>query len=368
VRKERKTEIISGFHWFNTSSRDTFISLPGLTLPLNDRKTFKAVLDTMVSRLKDGLFPDVGPDDGLEYNSVDAPLWFIWALQKYFNKTGDSGFVWKNYGKVIKNILSKFKEGTSHDIKTIDNGLIYAGKQGIALTWMNALVNGKPVINRTGCPVEVNALWYNAIVFSLEMARKSNDLPFIKKWKSLEEKVKISFIKTFWDEEKKYLADYVDGEYKNWCMRPNQVIATSLSYSPLSEEMKKSILEVVRRELLTPRGLRTLGPSHPDYVGKYTGNPEKRDNAYHQGTVWPWLIEYFCEGYLNLYKRSGLSFVKNIIKDFEPTMNEHGIGTISEIYDGDPPHLPRGAISSAKSIAALLTIIEKTEELERTDK
>jgi len=368
VRKERKTEIISGFHWFNTSSRDTFISLPGLTLPLKDKKTFKAVLDSMVSRVKDGLFPDVGPDDGLEYNSVDAPLWFIWALQKYFNKTRDSGFVWKNYGKVIKTILNNFKEGTSHHIKMIDNGLIYAGEQGIALTWMNALVNGKPVINRTGCPVEVNALWYNAIVFSLEMARKSNDLPFIKKWGSLKETVGTSFIDTFWNKEKKYLADYVDGEFKDWCMRPNQVIATSLSYSPLSEEMKKSILEVVRRELLTSRGLRTLGPSHPEYVGKYEGNPEKRDNAYHQGTVWPWLIEHFCEGYLNLYKRSGLSFVKNIIKDFEPTMNEHGIGTISEIYDGDPPHLPRGAISSAKSIAALLTIIEKTEELERTDK
>ncbi len=368
VRRERKTEIISGFHWFNTSSRDTFISLPGLTLSLNDKKTFKAVVDTMVSRMKNGLFPDVGPDEGLEYNSVDAPLWFIWALQKYYIKTGDSGFVWKNYSKAIKTILNKFKEGTSHHIKMIDNGLIYAGEQGIALTWMNALVSGKPVINRTGCPVEVNALWYNAIVFCLEMAKKSKDLAFIKKWNSLEEKVKTSFVNTFWNEEKKYLADYVDGEFKEWCMRPNQVIATSMPNSPLSDEMKKSILEVVRRELLTPRGLRTLGPSHPDYKGKYEGNPEKRDNAYHQGTVWPWLIEHFCEGYLNLYKRSGLSFIKNIIKDFEPTMNEHGIGTISEIYDGDPPHSPRGAISSAKSIAALLTIIEKTEELERSEK
>ncbi len=358
VKKERKTEIIAGFHWFNTSSRDTFISLPGLTLSVHNKKTFKAITDTMVARMKNGLFPDIGPDDGLEYNSVDAPLWFIWSLQQYSIRTGDSGFVWKNYSKAMKTILNKFRDGTLHTIKMMGNGLIYAGKKGIALTWMNAMVNGKPVTPRTGCAVEVNALWYNAIVFSIELAKKANDHAFIKKWNSLKETIGDSFVNTFWSKEKKYLADFVDGEYQDWCIRPNQVIAVSMPHSPLSCEMEISILEVVRKELLTPRGLRTLGPSHPGYKGKYEGGQEERDFAYHQGTAWPWLIEHFCEGYLNLYKKTGLALVKKIIKDFEPTMSEHGIGTVSEIYNGDPPHSPGGAISSAKSIAALLTIIE----------
>jgi len=368
VRKERKTEIISGFHWFNTSSRDTFISLPGLTLPVDDKKTFKAVIDTMVSRMKNGLFPDIGPDEGLEYTSVDAPLWFIWALQRYTVKTGDFGFIWKNYGKAIKSILNKFREDTLPHVKMLDNGLIYAGQQGIALTWMNAVVNGKPVTPRTGCAVEINALWYNAVVFSLELAEKWNDSAFEKKWHSYKDKIKTSFLNMFWSDKKKYLADFVDGEFKDWSIRPNQVIATSVPHSPLTDEMKQSILDIVRRELLTSRGLRTLGPSHPDYKGKYEGNQENRDLAYHQGTVWPWLIEHFCEGYLSLFKRSGLSLVQSIIREFEPTMSEHGIGTISEIYNGDPPHSPQGAISSAKSIAALLTIIERTEKLENSSK
>jgi predicted glycogen debranching enzyme len=367
VRKERKTEIISGFHWFNTSSRDTFISLPGLTLTTNDTKTFKAVTDTMVSRMKNGLFPDIGPDDGLEYSSADAPLWFIWSLQQYYLKQGDPVFIRKNYGKAIRSILSHFRDGSLPSIRMLDNKLIFAGEQGIVPTWMNAIVNGKPVTPRTGCAVEVNALWYNAVAFGLELANKVNDQTFIKHWKEIAKNIADSFIETFWDKEKRYLADYTNNDYKDWSIRPNQVIATSMLHSPLSQEMKKSILEVVRRELLTPRGLRTLGPGHPDYKGKYKGNQEKRDLAYHQGTVWPWLIMHFCEGYLNLYKRSGLSLIKTIVKNFEPTMSEHGIGTISEIYDGDPPHSPRGAISSAKSIAALLRIIELTEKTETTD-
>ncbi len=368
VRKERKTEIISGFHWFNTSSRDTFISLPGLTLPTKDKKTFKAVADSMVSKMNNGLFPDIGPDDGMEYNSVDASLWFIWALQQYCIRTNDRGFVWKNYSKAIKTILRKYKDGTLHNIRMMDNGLIYAGEQGVELTWMNAVVEGKPVTPRTGCAVEVNALWYNAIVFSIELANKANDQTFVKKWESLVSKIRCSFLNAFWDEEKKYLADYVNGELKDWRVRPNQVIATSVPNSPLTDEMSKSILEVVRKDLLTPRGLRTLAPRNPDYKGKYEGDQEKRDLAYHQGTVWPWLIGHFCEGYLKLYKKAGLSFVKTIIKDFEPTMSEHGIGTISEIYDGDPPHSPNGAISSAKSVAALLTIFDRAEEMESYDK
>jgi predicted glycogen debranching enzyme len=248
-----------------------------------------------------------------------------------------------------------------------DGGLIYAGEPGEALTWMNAVVEGKPVTPRTGMAVEVNALWYNALLFSAEIADIAGEHTVAKRWMKLADNLKVQFIATYWDEKKGYLADYVDGDYKDWSIRPNQVIATALPHSPLDAEMKKSILGVVQRDLLTPRGLRTLMPNNPYYKGKCEGDAPTRDLAYHQGTVWPWLIEHFCEGYLNLYKRSGLAFVKSILRDFESTVNEHGIGTVSEIYDGDPPYSPRGAISFAPSVAALLNVIDRIEKMESTN-
>lgn len=364
IRKERKTEITAGFHWYGTSSRDTFIALPGLTLPQGDLKTFKAIADSMVKNLSQGLFPNIGPDEEMHYTSVDASLWFIWALQQYCHRTGDCSFIWNNYQKAIKSILNHFRNGTVHNIKMLENGLIYAGEHGEALTWMNALVNGKPATPRKGCAVEVNALWYNAVCFCIHLAEVAEDNAFIKKWKSLPDKIEDSFIKTFWDSKMNYLADYVDDEYKDWAVRPNQVIATSLFYSPLSPEMKKAVLEIVKGDLLTPRGLRSLSPMHPDYVGKYEGNQEQRDKIFHQGTVWPWLLQAFCEGYLGLFKKSGVALIKNIIRDFESTVLEHGLGTISETYDGDPPHKPRGAISQATSVAALLMVMDRLDEVE----
>ncbi len=367
IRKEKKTEVTAGFHWYGAESRDTFMSLPGLTLPINDRKTFKAVVDTMVDKLNKGLFPNLRPDDELIYNSVDASLWFIWALQQYCIHTGDCKFIWTNYSKAIKSILKNYREGTSHNIKMLENGLLYAGEQGKALTWMNTYMNGKPVTPRTGCAVEVNALWYNAVVFSLSQAEAAKDQGFIKKWHTLPEKIRTAFVENFWDDRNRYLADFSNGDYKDWAIRPNQIIAVSVPYSPITDDMKKAVLEIVKNDLLSARGLRSLTPNHPDYVGKYEGNQMQRDLAFHQGSAWPWLIEHFCEAYLRLYKRSGLGLIKSIIKNFEPTMNEHGIGSISEIYDGDPPHAPHGAISHAGSVAALLSVIDKVEEMEKSD-
>jgi predicted glycogen debranching enzyme len=246
----------------------------------------------------------------------------------------------------------------------LDNGLIYAGEPGKALTWMDASVYRKPVTPRTGCAVEINALWYNAVCFSLELAEKANDNAFIKKWKKWPDKIKEAFNQTFWDKEKGYLADFVNENHKDWNIRPNQIIAASVKYSPISNEIKNNIIETVKRYLLTPRGLRTLAPKNPEYKGIYVGTQEHRDLAYHQGTVWPWLLEHYCEAFLNLHKQSGLQHIKKLIDDFEPVMNEHGVGTISEIYDGDPPHAPKGAISQAWSVAAILQVIDKIETLE----
>lgn len=358
VRRDNKTGIIAGFPWFGRWGRDTFISLPGLTLSTGDLKTCEDVLKTMTKEIRHGLFPNIGHGKNSAMNSVDAPLWFFWVLQKFANYNKDKKYVWANYHLKMKNILNNYKKGTLFSIKMHDNGLIFAGEEGLALTWMDAVVNGKPVTPRIGYNVEINALWYNAVMFSLQCAKGANDHKFINEWKTLPELIKNSFLNTFWCEDKRFLADYVYNDNKNFDIRPNQIFACSLQYSPLSEEMKRDVVDIVQKALLTPKGLRTLNPDHPDYKGEYQGTQEERDNAYHQGTVWPWLLGHFCEAYLKLHEKSGLGFVKNIYNEFKEDMTRHGIGSVSEVYDGDPPHKPGGTISQAWSVAELLRINE----------
>jgi len=315
----------------------------------------------MVKKLKNGLFPNMGTDKNPAYNSVDAPLWFIWALQQYSDYDSQAD-IWKKYGRYIKHILNHFREGTLFNIRMLDNGLIYAGEEGKALTWMDAVINGKPVTPRSGMQVEINALWYNAIHFSLDLATQASDSQFIKDWNGIPDLIQSSFIQHFWNDEKKYLADYVEGDFRDFSVRPNMIIAAAMKFSPLSKEMKKSVVDIVEKELLTPRGLRTLSPKNPDYKGIYEGNQDERDAAYHQGTVWPWLLEHFCCAYLQIYKNSGVSTIKRIYEGFEEEMSEHGIGSVSEIYNGDPPHRGKGAISQAWSVAALLRIRKMIHE------
>jgi predicted glycogen debranching enzyme len=362
VKRDSKTEIIAGFPWFGRWGRDTFISLPGLTLVTGEHKTCKAVIDSMLADLKGPLFPNIGSGSNSAYNSADTSLWFFWTLQQYSLFTGEKEKLWKEYGKKMQMILDGYREGTLFNIHMQDDCLIYAGEAGKALTWMDAIVHGKAVTPRIGLPVDINALWYNAVCFSLELAKTAGDEKFIKAWQPVADMIPDSFEKTFWNPVKKFLADYVDGDYRDWSERPNMVFATSLPYSPISEEMCKEVLNTVMQELLTPRGLRTLSPKNPIYKGTYCGDQATRDMAYHQGTVWPWLLGHFAEGYLKLYGKSGVRFIKSLFDGFEPVMTEHGIGTISEIYDGDPPHSPRGAISQAWSVAELLRmnwLIEK---------
>jgi predicted glycogen debranching enzyme len=261
----------------------------------------------------------------------------------------------------MKEILTGFKNGLPFNIKMAENGLIYAGIEGKALTWMDAVVNGVAVTPRIGYPVEINALWYNAIMFSIELAQHANDKKFISEWKDVPFMIKNSFIDMLWDEEKGYLADYCTNNSKDFSVRPNMVIATALEYSILTPEMCKSVIDVVTSELLTPKGLRTLSPKNVHYKGICEGTQEERDNAYHQGTVWPWLLEHYCRGYLKLHKQAGVPHVKKIFDDFEEEMTVHGIGTISEIYNGNPPHIAKGTISQAWSVAALLQISKMLE-------
>lgn len=364
VKRNHKTEVIAGFPWFGAWGRDTFISLPGLTLATDEYKIFWEVVNTQVNNLKGGLFPNMGNDDSPAFNSVDAPLWFFWSLQQFVLETGALKEIKSRHWKAMKEILWSYRNGTSFGIHMAENGMIWAGAEGKALTWMDAVVNGKPVTPRNGFAVEINALWYNAICFSLEIAENKKDEKFIDQWKSFPGLIRSSFTQTFWDKNRGYLADYSNNEKTDWSVRPNQVFVTSLPYSPVEKEIQKKVLETIKRELLTPRGLRTLSPKNPDYKGVYKGSQEERDSAYHQGTVWPWLLGHFCEGYLKLHKNSGFLKVKSLIEGFEEEMTEKGIGSISEIYDGDPPFTGKGAISQAWSVAEILRILKKLEGMD----
>jgi predicted glycogen debranching enzyme len=361
-KRHGKTLIIAGYPWFGPWGRDTFISLPGIALARGKKnlKLYREVLDTQVERMKDGLFPNMGSLSNPAFNSVDAPLWFFWAVQQYVGNGRTDA--WERYGVALKSVLTAYKTGTAFNIQMRENGLIYASAPGKSLTWMDAVVNGIPVTQRSGYAVEINALWYNAVCFTLDMAREAKDRKFIKEYEKLPELINNSFHDIFCDHERGFLADYVnDEEGENYFVRPNMVIAVSLPYSMLTQEEMQKVLDVADRELVTPRGLRTLSPGHPLYKGFYSGNQEERDNAYHNGTAWPWLLGPFCEGWLKVYGKQGVQKVRKLIYGLEEVMNEHGVSTISEIYDGDPPHAPNGAISQAWSVGEVLRIIDLLE-------
>jgi predicted glycogen debranching enzyme len=360
---ENGTEIIAGFPWFGSGGRETFISLPGITLTTGKLTIAREIIDTMVKGMKGGLFPCLDNSENPDFCSSDTALWFFWALQQYarYEKETD---IWKKYKKAIISILKTYRDGTSIHIRMQEDGLIWAGENGKAFTWMNAMTSAGPVTPRKGMAVEVNALWYNAVLVSLEWAGKANDRNFLRDWDALPEMIREAFISRFWSPERSYLADIVDGDYRDFSVRPNQIIAASMDYSPLTREMKKAVLDKIDSELLTPKGLRTLSPTDPEYKGIYEGNQEARESAAHQGSVWPWLLEHYVKVYLEIHKQSGLNTVKTLFHGFEEDMVMDGIGTISELYDGDPPHVARGAISQAWSVAALLRIEEMIHQFE----
>ena len=364
-KKDGKTEIIAGFPWFGVWGRDTFIALPGLSTSIDKPKLAKDVLDSMSKSLNGPLFPNIGSDNNAAYNSIDAPLWYFWSIQQYVMKTGEYNYAWKQYGKKMETILSGYKNGTGYNIKMQDNGLIYGGIKGKALTWMDAIAEGKPVTPRIGMPVEINALWYNAIKFYIELAEKAKSKDDISEWEKLGKIIPKAFIETFWDEKKRYLADYVDGDYKNWDIRPNMIIAASLPYSPITDRIRSTVVRTVKNELLTPRGLRTLCPKNPNYKGIYEGDQTTRDKAYHQGTVWPWLFGHYAEAYLKIRKKDGINKIEWYLEEFEKSVLEHGVGKISEIFDGNPPHTPRGSISQAWSVSEILRVMDIIDNLKK---
>jgi len=356
IRNDKGTRMFAGFPWFGSCSRDTFLSLPGICLANGDEKTFREMLKYFIDRMHGAFFPHKYYQKSLYYTAVDSPLWFFMNLQKYESMLGKSRrHIWREYGNVITTILNSFINGTDFNVKAQDNGLLYAGNENLALTWMNVFCDGKPWTPRTGYAIEVNALWYNALRYGVELldAADKNNVNF-EKWQHYATLMESSFVEMFYDEEKNMFYDFVNENEKNEQVRPNMLIAASLRYSPLKGELKKRILDITRSELLTIRGLRSLSPRDVEYKGVTIGNHREREQAYHNGTVFPWLIMPYIDLCTRLYGKTALPYLEDMYNGFEQAIFENGIGSLSEIYDGNPPHEARGCISQSTSVAALL--------------
>jgi len=357
-RGDDKKSIIAGYHWFGDWGRDTMISLPGLTLMQGKFEEAREMLLSYAGFVDKGMMPNRFPDYGEtpEYNTVDASLWYINAAYQYLRFAKDLKTIRKDLYGVLKEIVEYYKKGMRFNIHMDTDGLIYAGERGVQLTWMDAKVCDWVVTPRTGKAVEINALWYNALKIMSFFAREMNFYDESKDYNIIAEKVNKSFNDAFWFEEGRYLYDFINGETKNNAIRPNQIFAVSLPYSMLSKDKQRGVVETVKVHLLTPYGLRSLSTKDKDYVGHYLGNVFERDSAYHQGTVWAWLIGPYISAYARAYagNKDTLKYIEELFVPFYAHLFDAGLGTISEIFDGDPPHTPRGCISQAWSVAEIL--------------
>ena len=358
--------VTAGYHWFCEWGRDSLIFLSGLLLCPKQEKQCLNILKYFSANEKDGLIPNVIGEDLTKniYNTVDASLWFAYAIQQYYLATNDLKSINKYFWKTLKNIFTFYQIGTHYNIKMDANGLISAGdnENKFNITWMDAIVNGTSAVKRNGYQVEVNALWYNMLCFMVELGQVLKD-PIVNDIEPLLNKFKPAFLNTFWDEKIGYLRDFVDLNFpdnpKSLAIRPNQIFAVSLPYSPLPHKIMIDIIETVKKHLLTPFGLRTLAKDDPDYIGTYAGSPASRDAAYHNGTVWPWLLGHFARAFSKTHDRKTLlETLKPCISALEKHLHETGIGTISEIFSGDEPHQADGCISQAWSGAEMLCMLE----------
>ena len=348
--------LLAGYPWFKCRARDTFIALPGLTLAIGEPDYFELVMKTAEKGLREFMEEKPLSVKIYEMEQPDVPLWAVWAIQQYVKSEGrDKGF--KLYGQLLKDIVTYIENGGHPNLRLDDNGLLYSNGRDKAVTWMNSTANGRPVVPRSGYIVEFNALWYNALKFCASMAAEQGDQKSADKLEALAAKTKQSFVDTFVNEYG-YLLDYVDGNMMDWSVRPNQIFAVALDYSPLSQQQMKSVVDICTRELLTPKGLRSLSPKSGGYNPIYVGPQTQRDYAYHQGTAWPWLGGFYMEACLKLYKRSRLSFIERQLVGYEDEMDYHAIGTISELFDGNPPFHGRGAMSFAMNVAEILRTLK----------
>lgn len=362
IRKKNDDRyLLAGYPWFKCRARDTFISLPGLTLSIEEQDYFELVMNTAERGIRE--FMAGKPLTGLitEIEQPDVLLWAIWAIQQYA-KEASLEKCNEMYGKLVADIV-KFIEANKHNnLELRENGLLYSEGKKKAVTWMNSTANGRPVVPRTGYIVEFNALWYNALCFAASLAELSGNNAQVDHLNKLAEKVKTSFVEVFLNEHG-YLFDYVDDkDPRDWSVRPNMIFAAAFDYSPLDQAQKKGVVDICTRELLTPKGLRSLSPKSGGYNPMYVGPQTQRDYAYHQGTAWPWLGGFYMEASLKLYKRTRLSFIERQMVGYEDEMSYHCLGTIPELFDGNPPFHGRGGISFAMNVGEVLRTLELLEK------
>ena len=350
--------ILAGYPWFKCRARDMFISLPGLTLAIDEQPYFELVMQTAERGIREFINEEPLSVKISEIDQPDVFLWAIWAMQQYAKFASDEKCL-EMYGDLIKDILEYVIDGKHPNLRLDSNGLLYTDGHDRPVTWMNSTVNGRPVIPRTGYIVEFNALWYNALKFGARLAALKDDTVRVEKWEKQAELCKTSFVSTFLNDYG-YLFDYVDGSMMDWSVRPNMIFPVAFDYSPLSQEQKKSVLDVCTRELLTPKGLRSLSPKSGGYNPMFVG--AQRDYAYHQGTAWPWLGGFYMEACLKLYKRTRLSFIERQMIGYEDEMTVNCLGTIPELFDGNPPFRARGVISYAMNVAEILRTFNLLEK------
>ncbi len=354
--------ILAGYPWFKVRARDTFIALPGLTISIGETDYFEIVMDTAVRGIYEFIAGKPLSVKIYEMEQPDVLLWAIWAIQQYAREVGSEKQIDK-YGKVVNDIVDYILDDKHPNLHVDANGLVYSNGKDKPCTWMNSTNQwGQPIVPRSGYIVEFNALWYNALKFAENMSRNVDDHSRADKLGEVAEQCRKAFVDTFLNEYG-YLYDYVDGKDASWEVRPNQIFAVAFSYSPLDLQQQKKVLDICTRELLTPRGLRSLSPKSGAYNPVYAGPQVQRDYAYHQGTAWPWLGGFYMEACLKIYKHTRLSFIQRQMIGYEDELYFHTIGTIPELFDGNPPFKGRGALSFAMNVAEILRTIRLMEKM-----
>ncbi|GHT76465.1 4-alpha-glucanotransferase [Bacteroidia bacterium] len=353
---ENDAYLLAGYPWFKVRARDLFVAMPGCSLAIDDPVRFEKLMDTAVPALHN-FMKDGRPDKVIqEIDLPDVLLWAIWAIQQYAKATSPAQCR-ERYGAIVQEIIQYITDNKHPNLMLESNGLLYADGREKAITWLNSTSEGKPIVPRSGYIVEFNALWYNALKFSAELFAEEEKA---KLWEEMASRTAVSFVETFVNGYG-YLYDYVDRNYVDWSVRPNMLFAVALDYSPLSRSQKRTVLNIVTKELLTPKGIRSLSPKSEGYRPYYIGPQYERDLAYHQGTVWPWLLGFYLDAYLRLYQYSGVSFAERMLIGLDEEMNTHCIGSLSELFDGNPPFQSRGAISFAMNVASILRVLKLLE-------
>lgn len=356
--------LFAGYPWFKVRARDEFIALPGCTLSNHHRPDFEAIMDTAKEAFTRWM--ETGePDKHLQgIDLPDVPLWAAWAIQRYSHDT-DVPTARERYGELVAQLIDFIIDGKHPNLQVDDNGLVRTDGTRQPMSWMDsAHPDGTPLIPRTGYLVEFNALWYNALMFLLQMYADDKQMQSrVERWQKISDAYAESFAPTFLNDYG-YLYDYVNGSYTDLSVRPNMVIAVGVDHTPLDRRQRKRILDFITRELLTPKGLRTLSPNSYGYNPWYVGNPEQREKAYYSGSARPWLMGFYCHAYVKVFGIGGLSFVNRMMIGFEDEMSQGAIGTLSELYDGNPPFIGRGAVSFAANVGEILRVLRLLKNLD----